>query len=77
MPEGRVGGRQGGESEEAAAEQMRALLEPFLLRRLKTDVATQLAAKSQQVPPSPLCTPPCAAIGRLKWLPLWGRQGTP
>lgn len=37
------------EGVEEAAERMRALLEPFLLRRLKSDVATQLAAKTQQV----------------------------
>lgn len=33
----------------AAATRMRSLLEPFLLRRLKTHVATQLVAKSQQM----------------------------
>lgn len=37
------------EDESAAAARMRTLLEPFLLRRLKSHVATQLVAKSQQV----------------------------
>ena len=55
---------------------MRALLEPFLLRRLKSDVATQLVAKSQQAPPSPLRTSRRASAGCLQCRSLWGSPDT-
>lgn len=45
---------------------MRTLLEPFLLRRLKSQVATQLVAKSQQV--LAVSSSGCATVTMLRLL---------
>ena len=47
-------------SEEALTSRMRRLLEPFLLRRLKEQVASQLVPKQQQVCPGS-CTKRCTS----------------
>ena len=41
---------------EALAERMKALLGPFVLRRLKSEVASQLVLKQQRVRPACLLT---------------------
>ncbi len=54
------------------AERMRGLLEPFMLRRLKAEVAGQLAPKTQKL--VQVNTPPCRSPPRVceqhhTWMP--------